>query len=584
MEETTFDFREAALFLRRKAGVLILGLLAGAALGFLINTVITPVYQSTTMIMITRAGQDQSSDFTTYLSDLQMTQTYVQLLTTETILDIASSRLGFEIDPDMVNVRAVQDTQVIVVTVEDNDPQQAARIANKIIEVLMEQNEFIQSGHYASMEESLNSQKAQIEREIQNLQTQIEQVTVRTMQEQKIWLEEQLSALQVEEAALQQEISKLGIANTVEKRLLLNQKSTRLNQIQSLIAIYQINYNDILAVYDKPAQDYVDVTNAQIRLLGTTQALYQQYYVTVLGELETIHLAHLQNVPNIVQIEPATVPEEPLRPIPKLNIILGGVAGLVFVFGIVFLLEALDDTLKTPNIVEHVFDAPVLGFISGMRNRKNHANRIYVVDQPDAPNSEAFRSLRVNLELASAQKAIHTLLVTSQQPREGKTTVAINLAATFVQTGKRAILLDADLRHPHIHTALGLPNETGFSDLFYEQIDAQTVCHTSADLPNLTIITSGNSLSNPSEILSSEKMCSILGNLQRMADIVVIDSPALKVADAQILAHKVDAVLFVLQPGVNHIKTAQNSMKMFRRAGAHVVGVVMNRVPRNRGY
>ena len=584
MEEPIYDLRKTILFLRRKAWLLILGLLLGAGFGYLASKMIPPMYQATTKIMITRAGRSQSSDFTTYLSDLQMTQTYVQLLMTENVLDTAANRLGIKIKPEEVDVHAVQDTQIIVLKVENSDPQQAAQIANQIIQVLMEQNELIQSGRYDVVEESLRLQKTQIEAAIQDLQNQINQTTIQSLDDQKVWLEAELSTLQIEKTNLEQEILQIGATRIPEQKLLVNQKNARLDQVQSLISLYQNNYNELSLTYENPTRDQIDSTNSRLTLLTTTQALYQQYYVSVLSELESIHLARLQNIPNIVQIEVASAPEKPIRPLPSLNVILGGVIGFVFMAGIVFLREALNDTLKTPREVEKLFEAPVLGFVAEMPRKKKNAREVHVAQQPLSPISEAFRLLRTNLELASAQKPIHTVLVTSAQPSEGKTTVAMNLAAVLGQAEQRVALLDADLRRPQLRNLLNISSQAGISDLFTDHAQIESVSFTKTELPNLTIIPAGNLPPNPAELLGSDKMSQILCQLKNLVDVVVIDSPPSSVADAQILASKVDAVLVVVQPGVTHATAAQSSVDMFRRAGARVVGVVMNRVPRNPHY
>jgi capsular exopolysaccharide synthesis family protein len=182
------------------------------------------------------------------------------------------------------------------------------------------------------------------------------------------------------------------------------------------------------------------------------------------------------------------------------------------------------------------------------------------------------------------QQPIHTLLVTSPGPAEGKTTVAANLAAICSQAEKRVALLDADMRRPHVHRFLGLSNREGLSNLFRSQSRAQTVARIKDNLPRLMVVTSGSLPPNPAELLGSEKMAQILKDLGSVNDLVVIDSPPSLVADAQVLAAKVDAVLFVIQPGATRAEVARSSLETLKRAGARVVGVVLNRIPRNRSY
>jgi capsular exopolysaccharide synthesis family protein len=182
------------------------------------------------------------------------------------------------------------------------------------------------------------------------------------------------------------------------------------------------------------------------------------------------------------------------------------------------------------------------------------------------------------------QRPIHTILVTSPGPSEGKTTVAVNLAAIFALSGKTVALLDADMRRPHVHRFMGLPNRDGLSNLFRSQGEIASVMRTKLELPHLMIITSGSLPPNPAELLGSQKMSEILEELHALVDVVVIDTPPSLVADAQILAGKVDAVLFVIQPGNTHAEMAKASFELFKRAGARIIGTVLNRIPRNRSY
>jgi capsular exopolysaccharide synthesis family protein len=265
-----------------------------------------------------------------------------------------------------------------------------------------------------------------------------------------------------------------------------------------------------------------------------------------------------------------------------MNTALAGVVGFMLAAGIVFLIEYLDDTLKTPEDVERALGLPVLGFVAEMKYKKKSAAEVYISRQPRSPVSEAFRSLRTNLEFSAVEKPISTILVTSPGPSEGKTTVAVNLAAIFSQAKNRVVLIDADMRRPHVHHLLGMSNREGLSDLFLNPSQTNNVGRSRDDLPHLLVITSGSLPPNPAELLGSEKMSRILKQMRQNVDVVIIDTPPSLVADAQILATKVDAVLFVIQPGVTRVETAKASLDMFKRSGARVVGVVLNRIPRSR--
>jgi len=578
------ELKQYMALAQRWAWLLILGLVFGALGGYLGSRFQQPVYQGDTKAMITRSvNQGQSSDVTSYLTGTQLTSTYVELVTTRSVLDSASERLGYTVTSDQVKVAAVRDTQIIEITVEDTDPARAAETANMLVTLLIEQNDSIQSGRYNSMEESLQAQKTQMESQIAALQGQIDQASTQTIEEQRKWVEEQISALQSESSSLQQDINNLTPASTPEQQTLLDEKRARLDQIQPLLALYQQSYSN-LVVYGEPVQGGGATTNTNLSLLQTTQSLYQQIYSSILTNLENVRLARLQNTPNVVQIQPATVPTSPIRPRTMVNTALAGVVGLMLAVGFVFLKEYLDDTLKTPEDIERLLDLSTIGYIAQMKYGDESKEELYVARQPRSPVSEAFRTLRTNLEFAGVDEPIRSILITSPGPGEGKTTIAANLASIIAQGGKRVVLVDADLRRPRIHRVLGIPNRVGLSDVFRGHLKLQDAIHSFDGSEGLSVITSGSLPPNPSELLGSAKMLQILDELKEQTDVVVIDCPPSLVADSQVLAAKVDAVLLIIYPGHTHIDSAKATLEQLGRANAKVAGAVLNRIPRERGY
>ncbi len=159
------ELKQYFLFFRRWMWLLILGLLLGGAVGYFGSNMQEPVYQASTRALVVRASQERSADLS-YLSDQQLVQTYVELLNTQPVRDAAAERLGYEIEKDQVKIQQIRDTQVIEVIVEDQSAKRAAEIANVLVDVLIEQNDALQSGHYASTEESLQAQISQVEKQI----------------------------------------------------------------------------------------------------------------------------------------------------------------------------------------------------------------------------------------------------------------------------------------------------------------------------------------------------------------------------------------------------------------------------------
>ncbi|MDL1911660.1 polysaccharide biosynthesis tyrosine autokinase [Chloroflexi bacterium CFX6] len=575
------ELKEYIRIVKHWAWLLILGLVLGGGGGYLASSYQVPVYQASTRVMVMRPPQESASDYT-YLSAQQLTQTYVQLVTTQPVLDAASAELGYEVEREQISVQQIRDTQVIQLTVEDENPEHAAAIANVLVDKLIEQNDAFQAGRFNSAEASLREQIQQVETQISGLQTIISQISNQNLKEQIEQLEAQITPLQEEVLKLEQEIAALP-THITQNKVLIAEKQARINQIKPLLNVYQEIYSNLL-VFGQPIQSGSGNDNdPQLSQLQSTLSLYQQIYINLLNSLETIRLARLQNTPNIVQIEPASTPEMPIRPRTAMNTALAAVVGLMLAAGIVFLVEHLDDTLKTPDEVERVLGVPVLGFIADMQYR-GKGFEVYVTRQPRSPVSEAFRSLRTNLEYASVQKPIHTLIVTSPEPSEGKTTIAVNLAAIYSQAKRKVALLDADMRHPNVHRYMGLTNQDGLTNLFRDQTDVLKIARNKVDLPKLSIITTGNLPPNPAELLGSDRMGWILEELRSIAEMVIIDTPPSLVADAQVLAAKVDAVLLVIKPGKTSAASALSSMELYRRAGVRVVGVVLNRIPRNRSY
>ena len=314
----------------------------------------------------------------------------------------------------------------------------------------------------------------------------------------------------------------------------------------------------------------------------TTLSLYQGIYVNLLNSLETVRFARVQNTPNVVQVEPAVASTSPISPRPFQSTGLAAAVGLMLAAGVAFLVEYLDDTLKTMEDIERVLQLPVIGYIAQIQYDSKNEESLYVTRQPRSPVSEAFRLLRTNLEFAGVDRPIRRLLVTSAGPGEGKTTIAVNLAAIMAQGGKRVVLVDADLRRPKIHRFLGLSNKVGLSDLFRGVAAVRMVSQQVEDVETVSVLTSGSLPPNPTELLASVRMEQILQEAEQDADILIIDGPPSLVADVQVLASKVDGVIMIIHPGHTPEDAASATLEMLKRAGGRTLGVVLNRIPRNR--
>jgi len=205
---------------------------------------------------------------------------------------------------------------------------------------------------------------------------------------------------------------------------------------------------------------------------------------------------------------------------------------------------------------------------------------LIVLENPRSPVSESYRSLRTNIDFSSVDEKTQVIMVTSSGPGEGKSTVIGNLALTYAQSDRKVLLIDADMRKPTVHRTFGLSNRIGLSAYLSRQCDLEPAIQAS-DVPNLSIMTSGNIPPNPSEMLNSKSMTRLIELLREQFDIILIDTPPiLAVTDAQLLASRSDGVLLVINAGKVKKDIAAKAKDNLMRVNARLLGVVLNNVKR----
>jgi succinoglycan biosynthesis transport protein ExoP len=275
--------------------------------------------------------------------------------------------------------------------------------------------------------------------------------------------------------------------------------------------------------------------------------------------------------------EPANLPTTPIGPNKMMIIVLSAAIAGMLAAGAAYLLEYLDDTIKTPEEVTRYLDLPVIGYLS--EQGKVQTGGVYVLQKPRSMVAESYRSLRTNLDFVSVDKPLRSILVTSGGVGEGKTSIALNLAIVMAQSGRRVLLLDADLRRPRLNHYLQMTNNVGISDVFRGQnlVDVMRPWGEAG----ITVITSGDAPPNPADLLGSQRMDSILTQLEQKFDVVIIDGPPSIVTDMAVLSAKVDGVLLVVRYGFMRRGSARKILEQFERAGARVVGVALNGMPRS---
>jgi capsular exopolysaccharide synthesis family protein len=250
--------------------------------------------------------------------------------------------------------------------------------------------------------------------------------------------------------------------------------------------------------------------------------------------------------------------------------------GLLLAAGLVLLIDYFDDTLRTVRKVEEIVHAPVIGQITEV-GQKRKWYEIAGKNHRDEPLDNAFGDLRINLSRLMANRSQKRILVTSTARGEGKTTVAANLAKAFLLSGKKIVLVDADLYQPQLHNRLALQNGMGLMNILSGDVEWQNAAMKDG---SLTVITAGSALASPSGFLESHDIGALLDKLEAEADVVIVDGPPLFVVDAQVIASKVGGVLLVTRHGETRINAARSVARKLRLLDIPLYGVVLNGVPR----
>jgi capsular exopolysaccharide synthesis family protein len=217
-------------------------------------------------------------------------------------------------------------------------------------------------------------------------------------------------------------------------------------------------------------------------------------------------------------------------------------------------------------------------------NGSSPETTLITLRDPGSPAAEAFRTLRTNLLFSSLDRPLHTLLVTSTAPDEGKSTTLANLAVTMAQAEQRVLVVDCDLRRPSLHTLFGVPNERGLTTAVLAQDDGPLPIQPTS-VPGLYVLTSGPLPPRPADLLGSRRMGALIERMRSEAEIVLFDTPpVVAVTDAATLAPRVDGVLLVLHAGQTRRDRAREARRLLEQVKANIVGVVLNGAKVERGY
>ena len=287
-------------------------------------------------------------------------------------------------------------------------------------------------------------------------------------------------------------------------------------------------------------------------------------------EVKTIY-----NINNVSIIDKALVPDKPSNDNVVRDSVLAIIIGFVFMSGIIFVVFYFDDTIRDTDQMESELGLPVIAKVF----RDSNGIDLIVDKKPNASASESIRTLRTNLQFASVDSDLRTLLVTSSLPSEGKSFISANLAISFAQAGKRTLLIDCDLRKGRQHKMFKVSGRKGLSNLLINDISDYPKYIVQSKIDNLYLLPRGVYPPNPSELLNSKKNQHLLTLLKQHFDIIILDgAPITGLSDSLILSSMVDKVLLVTS--VNHTPKTEilNTKRDLENVGANIAGAVANNV------
>ena len=370
-------------------------------------------------------------------------------------------------------------------------------------------------------------------------------------------------------------------------------KSTAENYLQKLeISIRRKKQQ--LALLNEKMQT---LPSAQLTLseLERDRKVNEELYLNLLNEYNKIDVQEAAESQDVDILDPAIVPEYPVNANKKKRALFGLVFGFVLGVGVAGLLEVMDTSLRTPADVKKHLKLPVLGTIPKVdfddlydfqdaEKIKRIDYQLVTHDYKPTPIGEAFRSLRTSLIFSKSRGRIHSIVLTSTEPGDGKSFTAANLAIIMAQQKHTTLLVDADLRRGVLHNTFNVTKEPGFTNYLTGTAVLNDILK-ETHIPNLQIVTCGPLLPNPAELLGSLQMRRFLDEVRRRFDFIIFDTPPLNAAtDAVVLGTQVDGVAIVIRAGKTKRSHAKAKLELFANVPATILGAILNGTGADMGH
>jgi len=404
---------------------------------------------------------------------------------------------------------------------------------------------------------------------------------------------------------LKEEAQKLASTSMIQDPLMVAQDLTvKIFDVETQIKGLQAKIKALQEVVDNYEYELSRIPTQALELARLTRQMEvdQNTYMLMIQKLEETRISEVGQKENVRILDYAIMPQYPIKPKKKLNLLLGALIGLGLGIGLTFLLEYFDDSIKNPEELERmgfsilatipeISPEEVVKKVHGKDGDTNEflegaqiAIRLLTHFDPKSPISEAYRTLRTNIQFKNKDEKNITLLVTSSAPKEGKSTTIANLAITMAQLGSKTVLIDTDLRRPVIHSIFNAKKEMGVTNYLLGKAGIEDIVKPTF-IDNLSIITSGPLPPNPSELLGSQLLPDLLQNLKKEYDVILLDSPpVIAVTDAAILSRYVEGVLLVIKAHKTHREAIKRAKTLLDNAEANIFGCLLNSISIERTY
>ncbi len=389
--------------------------------------------------------------------------------------------------------------------------------------------------------------------------------------------------------------AKLNLKISIYKESIFASSPEEIKALMQQLLDQEIAYQGFVAsekelkkLYDSFESKFNELPNRSIELarLQRERMANEKLYLLIEEKYQEALINEQATPGNVLIIDKARYPYEPSKPNRKLIVIIGLILGGGFGFAYAFVRNYFDNTVKTPEDIQKK-NINVLAWVPEIEGLEegNKEFEFIVAKKPDSIPSEAFRSLRTRINFSKMKDSpIQKILITSSAPREGKTTVSVNVAATFAISGKKTLILDLDLRKPRVHHLFDVQKTPGVTDYLFGDVSYDNLIQKS-EIDNLFFIPAGTIPPNPAEVLGSKQMQDFLRKLDEDFDMVIIDSPPIvAVTDAEILSKIVDATILVVSANITEIDLMEKAVELLSSEGGSFIGVLLNRFSYRSGY